>query len=172
MTPFAPTRLLSPLQRREPNPDCPVCGSYQAVVVVDLSRATLNDLIEDFVRLELGYGDREFVVNNEAMILYDVDETENLDKKLSELGMEICLLDQLMQVDHELMARQESHLAASLPSLTTMTKIRLSTSSSTSKQGMLGTSLSKSLLFEARLANTYIDPSPQVVSPAGVSVRT
>jgi hypothetical protein len=50
-----------------------------------MSRATLNDLVEDFLRLQLGYGE-EFVVNNEIGLLYDVDETENLDKKLSELG--------------------------------------------------------------------------------------
>jgi hypothetical protein len=51
-----------------------------------MSRATLNDLVEDFLRLELGYGE-EFVVNNEIGTLYDVEETENLEKKLSELGM-------------------------------------------------------------------------------------
>jgi ubiquitin-like 1-activating enzyme E1 B len=50
-----------------------------------MSRATLNDLVEDFLRLQLGYGE-EFVVNNEVGLLYDVDETENLNKKLSELG--------------------------------------------------------------------------------------
>ena len=53
---------------------------------MDLSRATLNDLVEDFVKLELGYGDKDFVVNNDVGILYDADETENLPKKLSELG--------------------------------------------------------------------------------------
>lgn len=52
-----------------------------------MSRATLNDLVEDFVRLGLGYGDKEFLVNSEAGLLYDVEETENLPKKLSELGM-------------------------------------------------------------------------------------
>ena len=52
-----------------------------------MSRATLNDLVEDFVRLGLGYGDKEFIVNSEAGLLYDVEETENLPKKLSELGM-------------------------------------------------------------------------------------
>lgn len=50
-----------------------------------MSRATLNDLVEDFLRLELGYGD-EFVVNNEIGTLYDVEETRNLEKRLSELG--------------------------------------------------------------------------------------
>lgn len=55
-------------------------------MLVDLSRATLNDLVEDLLRLELGYGE-EFVVNNEIGTLYDVDETDNLTKKLSELGI-------------------------------------------------------------------------------------
>ncbi|OBR06752.1 ThiF family protein [Colletotrichum higginsianum IMI 349063] len=60
---------------------------YQTSVFVDLSRATLKDLVEDFVRLELGYGDKEFAVNNDAGPLYDPDETENLPKKLSDLGI-------------------------------------------------------------------------------------
>lgn len=52
-----------------------------------MSRATLNDLVEDFVRLELGYGEKELAVSSEAGILYDPDETENLAKKLSDLGI-------------------------------------------------------------------------------------
>jgi ubiquitin-like 1-activating enzyme E1 B len=46
----------------------------------------LNDLVENFLRVELGYGE-EFVVNSDQGLLYDVDETENLDKKLSELSI-------------------------------------------------------------------------------------
>ncbi len=80
-------RVLAADGSRQPNPDCPVCGVYQASVAVDMSRATLNDLVEDFVKLELGYGDKEFVVNNDIGTLYDVDETENLGKRLSDLGM-------------------------------------------------------------------------------------
>ena len=52
----------------------------------DLSRATLNDLVEDFVKIDLGYGDKEFSVRNDVGILYDPDETDNLCKMLSELG--------------------------------------------------------------------------------------
>jgi len=74
---------------RKPDPDCPVCSVHQTGVLVDLSRATLNDLVEDFVKLELGYGDKDFVVNNEIGILYDADETENLSKKLSDLGRRV-----------------------------------------------------------------------------------
>ncbi|SPO03349.1 related to ubiquitin-activating enzyme homolog UBA2 [Cephalotrichum gorgonifer] len=86
LTPFAPARLLATDRSRAPNPKCPVCSTYQTSAFVDLSRATLNDLVEDFVRLELGYGDKEFTVNSEAGLLYDVDETENLPKKLSDLA--------------------------------------------------------------------------------------
>jgi ubiquitin-like 1-activating enzyme E1 B len=53
-----------------------------------MSRATLGDLVEDFLRLQLGYGE-EIVVNHGDNLLYDVDETENLEKKLSELGMSL-----------------------------------------------------------------------------------
>lgn len=86
LSPFASERLLAYEPARKPNPECPVCSVAQARLLVDLSRATLNDLVEDFLRGKLGYGE-EFVVNNEVGLLYDVDETENLEKKLSELGI-------------------------------------------------------------------------------------
>jgi ubiquitin-like 1-activating enzyme E1 B len=86
LTPFAPARLLASDKSREPNPDCPVCSVFQTRAYVDLSRATLNDLVEDFLKLQLGYGEKEISVSNEVGILYDPDETDNLGKKLSELG--------------------------------------------------------------------------------------
>jgi ubiquitin-like 1-activating enzyme E1 B len=70
---------------RAPNPDCPVCSVAQTRVLVDMERATLGDLVEDFLRLQLGYGG-EIVVNHGNDLLYDVEETDNLTKKLSELG--------------------------------------------------------------------------------------
>ncbi|KAI1179595.1 hypothetical protein F4777DRAFT_586017 [Nemania sp. FL0916] len=87
LTPFAGQRLLAPDRPRAPNPDCPICGNYQTSVCVDLSRATLNDLVEDFVKLQLGFGEREFAVNSDEGLLYDPDETDNLEKLLSELGI-------------------------------------------------------------------------------------
>lgn len=63
-----------------------MCSVAQTRVVVDMSRATLKDLVEDFLKLELGYGE-EIVVNHGDNLLYDQDETENLARKLSELGM-------------------------------------------------------------------------------------
>lgn len=86
LTPFAQERLLASDVNRPPNPDCPVCSVAQTRVLIDMSRATLGDLVEDFLKIELGYGE-EIVVNHGNNLLYDVDETENLGKKLSELGI-------------------------------------------------------------------------------------
>lgn len=86
MTPFAPARLLAPDKPREPNPECPVCAVYNTTLTVDFSRATLKDVVEGFVQQDLGVGEREFVLNNDVGILYDFDETDNLPKKLSDLG--------------------------------------------------------------------------------------
>jgi ubiquitin-like 1-activating enzyme E1 B len=71
---------------RPPNPDCQVCGVAQTVLDVDTSRATLNDLVDSLLRMELGYGE-EFSVSNEIGILWDVDLDDNLEKKFSELGI-------------------------------------------------------------------------------------
>ncbi|KAG5953335.1 hypothetical protein E4U53_005981 [Claviceps sorghi] len=87
LTPFAAARLLAPDTLRLPNPDCPVCGVFNVSIMVDLSRATLNDVVEDIVKEHLGFGDREFVLSNSVGIMYDADETQNLPKKLSNLGV-------------------------------------------------------------------------------------
>lgn len=58
----------------------------QSRLVVDTARATLNDLVEDILKLQLGYGD-EFTINSEAGMLYDVELADNLPKKLIDLGM-------------------------------------------------------------------------------------
>ncbi|KAJ0300440.1 hypothetical protein COL5a_006713 [Colletotrichum fioriniae] len=102
ISPHNPARLLNSSKYRAPNPDCPVCSVYQTSITVDMSRATLKDLVEDFVRLELGYGDKEFALNNDVGPLYDPDETENLSKKLSELGIrEDCFLTIIDEDDDE-----------------------------------------------------------------------
>ena len=54
--------------------------------MVDTSRATLNDLVEDVLKLQLGYGE-EFSVNNEVGTLYDPELDDNLPKKFSDLGI-------------------------------------------------------------------------------------
>jgi len=79
-------RVISAEPLRPPNPECPVCGVAQSRLVVDTSRATLKDLVENLLRLELGYGE-EFSVNNEVGTLYDPELDDNLERKFSDLGI-------------------------------------------------------------------------------------
>ncbi|KAL8686227.1 MAG: hypothetical protein Q9224_005515 [Gallowayella concinna] len=79
-------RVINSESLRPPNPNCPVCGVMQSRLVVDPSRATLNDLVEDILKSNLGYGD-EFSISNEIGTLYDPDLEDNLSKKFSELGV-------------------------------------------------------------------------------------
>ncbi|KAL8716461.1 MAG: hypothetical protein Q9225_006213 [Loekoesia sp. 1 TL-2023] len=78
-------RVINSESLRPPNPECPVCGVLHSRLVIDPSRATLNDLVEDVLQSKLGY--REFSVNNEVGTLYDPDLDDNLSKKFSELGV-------------------------------------------------------------------------------------
>ncbi|KAL8947860.1 MAG: hypothetical protein Q9222_005898 [Ikaeria aurantiellina] len=79
-------RVVNSEKLRPPNPNCPVCSVMQTRLVVDPSRATLNDLVQDVLKSDLGYGD-EFSINNEVGTLYDPDLEDNLSKKFSDLGV-------------------------------------------------------------------------------------
>jgi ubiquitin-like 1-activating enzyme E1 B len=70
-----------------PNPDCPVCSVAQATLVVDTERATLNDLVEDLLRMQLGYGEEFSISTESGMALYDPDEDQLLPKTFNELGL-------------------------------------------------------------------------------------
>lgn len=86
LTPFAPARLLAPDRPREPNTECAICGVFSTGVEVDLKRTTLSDIVEGLLQDVMGLGDREIVVNSDRGLLYDPDETDNLPKKLADLG--------------------------------------------------------------------------------------
>lgn len=79
-------RVINTDTLRPPNPNCNVCGVMQSKLIIDPARATLNDLVENVLKLQLGYGD-EFSINNEVGTLYDPDLDDNLEKKFSELGV-------------------------------------------------------------------------------------
>lgn len=79
-------RAISSETLRPPNPDCPMCGAAQAKAAVDFSRATLNDLVEDVIKTELGYAD-DFSISSNAGILYDPELDDNLTSKLSDLSI-------------------------------------------------------------------------------------
>lgn len=82
----ASARVINSDTLKSPNPNCNVCGVMSSTLIVDPERATLNDLVEDVLKTQLGYGD-EFSVNNEVGTLYDPDLDDNLSKKFSDLGV-------------------------------------------------------------------------------------
>lgn len=82
----ASARVINSDTLKPPNPKCNVCGVMSSTLIVDPERATLNDLVEDVLKTQLGYGD-EFSVNNEVGTLYDLDLDDNLSKKFSDLGV-------------------------------------------------------------------------------------
>ena len=71
---------------KPPNPNCNVCGVMQSRLIVDPDRATLNNLVEDVLKKQLGYGE-EFSINNEVGTLYDPDLDDNLIKNFGDLGV-------------------------------------------------------------------------------------
>lgn len=54
--------------------------------MIDPARATLQDLVEGVLRLELGYGEELSVLNN-SEVIYDPDLEDNLAKKLSDFDL-------------------------------------------------------------------------------------
>ena len=79
-------RVINSDTLKPPNLNCNVCGVMSSTLIVDPSRATLNDLVEDVLRSQLGYGD-ELTINNEVGTLYDPDLDDNLSKKFGDLGV-------------------------------------------------------------------------------------
>ncbi|KAL1985382.1 hypothetical protein VTN96DRAFT_7943 [Rasamsonia emersonii] len=85
---------------KPPNPNCPVCSVALGRIFVDLEHATLNDLIEDILRQQLGYGD-EFSVSTDAGTIYDPDLDDNLPKKLTDLGLKAESLIRVIDEEDE-----------------------------------------------------------------------
>lgn len=71
---------------KPPNPNCAVCSVAQTRLHVDVCRATLKDLVECVLRLQLGYGE-ELSVNNDLGVLFDPELDDNLPKTFKDLGI-------------------------------------------------------------------------------------
>ncbi|KAJ6118554.1 Molybdenum cofactor biosynthesis MoeB [Penicillium samsonianum] len=69
-----------------PNPDCPVCSPVVARVEIDPEVATLEHLIQDVLRMELGYG-KEISIGFGSESIYDPEFTDDLTKRLFDLGI-------------------------------------------------------------------------------------
>jgi ubiquitin-like 1-activating enzyme E1 B len=82
-------------------------------VVVDPSRATLKDLVDDIVKDKLGYEGKEFVVNNDVGTLvecFEDGDDENLPKKLSDLGMVVKSLFTMDKTNSKAGVKKDSFL--------------------------------------------------------------
>lgn len=77
-------RVISSEPLSAPKPNCPVCGVCHARIEIDLSRATLEDLVE-LLKQQLSY--EEFSISSDAGGLYDPDFEDNLGKRLKDLGV-------------------------------------------------------------------------------------
>lgn len=63
-----------------------MCSVAHGKITIDSDRATVNDLVENILRSQLGYGE-EFSMSNEVGTFYDPDLEDNLPKKLVDLGV-------------------------------------------------------------------------------------
>jgi ubiquitin-like 1-activating enzyme E1 B len=69
-----------------PNPDCVVCSMAMARLRVDADKATLKDLVEEVLKTKLAYSDQISIMSEKGLI-YDPDLEDNLERKLTELGI-------------------------------------------------------------------------------------
>lgn len=70
----------------DPNPECSACSVAMSRVAFDPRRATLNDLVDDVLKQQLGYSE-EISIMNEKGIVFDPDMEDNLGKTLKDLGI-------------------------------------------------------------------------------------
>lgn len=99
-----------------PNPNCDVCSLAQALVRVDLKRATLQDLVDIILKEELGYGEEFTVFSDSGALLFDVDEDVNLPKKLAEIGVDdASFLTVVDEADEPRISLKLAILAEELP---------------------------------------------------------
>lgn len=88
LAPYSCDRALVSEPVRPPRPDCAVCGVSRARIQVDLSRATLKDIVESLLKAHLAYGDDVSVrLQDDGSVLYDVEFDDNLSRKLSDLKL-------------------------------------------------------------------------------------
>jgi ubiquitin-like 1-activating enzyme E1 B len=83
---FLDRGTMSASQVDQPNPDCAVCGVAMSRIEIDPTRATLSDIVNGVLKMELGYGE-EITVMNEKGPIYDPDYQDNLTKKLEDLSI-------------------------------------------------------------------------------------
>ena len=69
-----------------PNPSCHVCSAAMVRLHIDMTRATLQMVVDDILKTKLAYGD-DISILTEKGLIYDADFDDNLQKMLGDLGI-------------------------------------------------------------------------------------
>ena len=69
-----------------PNPSCHVCSAAMVRLQIDMTRATLQMVVDDILKTKLAYGD-DISILTEKGLIYDADFDDNLQKMLGDLGI-------------------------------------------------------------------------------------
>lgn len=84
-------RIINKESLRPPRPDCAVCATAYARVVINTSKATLESFVKQVLVEKLGYREDEVEVSTEAGVFYDPDmgmeDNDNIHKTLADIGI-------------------------------------------------------------------------------------
>ncbi|KAB8342743.1 hypothetical protein FH972_022341 [Carpinus fangiana] len=90
LAPYSSDRAIVSEHIRPPRPDCAICGVTRVRIEVDLSRATLKDIVDSLLKTHLAYADDLSVrLQDNDGLLYDADFDDNLEKKLRDLDIKV-----------------------------------------------------------------------------------
>ena len=78
-------RIFSTEKLSVPNPSCDICGVARLPLEVDLSRATLGDLVNVYLKEQLGYNEDISILTDQ--LLFDPGFDDNLENKLVNMGV-------------------------------------------------------------------------------------
>lgn len=84
-------RVINKESLRPPRPDCGVCATAYARLVINTDKTTLKTFVEEVLVRKLGYKEDEVEVSNNGGVWYDpdmaMDDNDNLEKTLNDIGM-------------------------------------------------------------------------------------
>lgn len=97
-------RIFSTEKLSVPNPSCDICGVARLPLEVDLSRATLGDLVNVYLK-ELGYSEDISILTDQ--LLFDPGFDDNLENELVNMGVKEGTFVTVIDEIEELSAQQE-----------------------------------------------------------------
>jgi ubiquitin-like 1-activating enzyme E1 B len=84
-------RIINKESLRPPRPDCGVCATAYARLVINTDKTTLEALVKEVLVAKLGYKEDELEVSNNGGVWYDpdmaMDDNDNLEKTLNDIGI-------------------------------------------------------------------------------------